>query len=99
MKLLLAAFLAAHGLIHISYLTPAPPRTAGGPEWPFELARSWLVTGAGLDPGVARAAGTALVALTVALLVTAALAAVGWIVPTGGGRPPRWPVRWRRRPC
>ena len=83
MKLLLAAFLAAHGLIHISYLTPAPPRTAGGPEWPFELARSWLVTGAGLDPGVARAAGTALVALTVALLVTAALAAVGWIVPTG----------------
>lgn len=31
MKLILAAFLAAHALIHASYLTPAPPRTADGP--------------------------------------------------------------------
>lgn len=30
MKLLIAAFFAGHALIHLSYLTPAPPRTAGG---------------------------------------------------------------------
>lgn len=30
MKLFIAAFLAAHALIHLSYPTPAPPRTAGG---------------------------------------------------------------------
>ena len=81
MKLLLAAFLAAHALIHVSYLTPAPPRTAGGPEWPFAMARSWLVTGAGLDPGVVRTLGTALVLATVALLVGAGLATVGWLLP------------------
>lgn len=83
MKLLLAAFLAAHALIHVSYMTPAPARTAGGPEWPFEMTRSWLVTGLGLDPALVRALGTALVIVTVALLVAAALATVGWIVPAG----------------
>ena len=44
MKLALAGFLVVHALIHASFLTPAPPRTAGGPEWPFEMSRSWLVT-------------------------------------------------------
>ena len=81
MKLLFAALLAAHALIHVSYLAPAPPRTAGGPEWPFEMAKSWAVSGLGLDPGVMRATGTALIAATTALLVAAALAAAGWIVP------------------
>ena len=81
MKLLLAAFLVAHAMIHASYLTPAPPRTAGGPEWPFEMSRSWLVTGAHLDPGLVRALGAALVATTIALLLLAALAAAGWVVP------------------
>ena len=83
MKLLLAAFLAAHALIHVSYLTPAPAQTAGGPEWPFEMGRSWLVTGVGLDPALVRALGTALVIVTIALLAAAALATVGWIVPAG----------------
>ena len=82
MKLLLAAFLAAHALIHVSYLTPAPPRTADGPEWPFEMARSWLVTGIGLDPALVRTLGTALVVTSIALLVAAGLATVGWIVPS-----------------
>jgi hypothetical protein len=81
MKLLLGAFLVGHALIHASYLSPAPPRTADGPEWPFEMARSWLVTGAGLDPGVVRALGTALVVVTIALLVGAGLATAGWLVP------------------
>lgn len=81
MKLLFAAFLAAHAMIHLSYLTPAPPRTAGGPEWPFEMGRSWVVTGAHLDPGLVRTVGTALVAGTIALLALAALSAAGWVVP------------------
>jgi hypothetical protein len=81
MNLLLGAFLAAHALIHVSFLTPAPPRTAGGPEWPFEMARSWLVTGAGLDAALIRALGTALVVATIALLAAAGLATVGWMVP------------------
>lgn len=81
MKLLLAAFLAAHALIHISYMTPAPARTAGGPEWPFEMAKSWAVTALGIDPAVVRALGAALVIVTIALLIGAALATAGWIVP------------------
>ena len=81
MKLLVAAFLVGHALIHVSYLTPAPPRTAGGPEWPFEMARSWLVTGIGLDPGLVRPLGTALVVVATAMFVAAALATMSWAVP------------------
>jgi hypothetical protein len=81
MKFLLAAFLVGHALVHVSYLSPAPPRTADGPEWPFEMAHSWLVTGAGLDPALVRALGTALVLATVALFVAAGLSTVGWLVP------------------
>jgi hypothetical protein len=87
MKLLLAAFLAAHAFIHVSYLTPAPPRTAGGPEWPFEMARSWLVTAAGLDPQLVRVVGTVAVIVTAALLAAAALATVGLLVPATA-----WPL-------
>jgi hypothetical protein len=81
MKLVLALFLAAHGLIHASFLSPAPPRTAGGPEWPFELTRSWLVTGLQLDPGLVRGAGIGLAAASAALFVLAALSTGGWLVP------------------
>jgi hypothetical protein len=87
MNLLLGAFLVGHAMIHFSYLAPAPARTADGPEWPFEMARSWLVTGIGLDPTLVRAFGTALVIATIALLVAAGLATVGWIVPTAWWRP------------
>ena len=87
MKLLLAAFLAAHALIHASYLTPAPPRTAGGPEWPFEFARSWLVTSLQMEPTVVRILGVSLAGGSVLLLVAAALATSGWIIP-----PSTWPA-------
>jgi hypothetical protein len=83
MKLLLAAFIAAHALIHASYLTPAPPRTAGGPEWPFELTRSWLVTALQVDPELVRLLGVSLASVTVVILVAVALATAGWIVPSG----------------
>jgi hypothetical protein len=81
-KLFLTLFLAAHGLIHASFLSPAPPRTAGGPEWPFELTRSWLVTGLQMDPGIVRSAGIVLAVTSAGLLVLAGLATAGWIVPS-----------------
>ena len=82
MQLILALFLAAHGLIHASYLSPAPPRTAGGPEWPFELTRSWLVTGLQFDPALVRGAGVGLVAAAILLFLLAGLSTGGWMVPT-----------------
>ena len=46
------------------------------------MAKSWLVTGAGLDPALVRALGTALVLTTIVLLVAAGLSTVGWFVAT-----------------
>jgi hypothetical protein len=87
LKLLLAVFLAAHGLIHASFLMPPPPATAGGPQWPFDMARSWLVTGAGLHAGQVSVIGTLLVALTVIGFGLTAMGAAGWIVPDELWRP------------
>jgi hypothetical protein len=81
MKLVLALFLAAHGLIHASFVAPAPPRAAGGPEWPFELTRSWLVTGMQLDPSLVRPIGIGLALASAGLLLLAGMAAAGWLVP------------------
>lgn len=80
MNVLLAAFLAAHGLIHVSYLAPAPPRTAGGPEWPFEVTHSWLVTSLGLDVAAVRPLATVLVVVTIAALLGAAAVTLGWLL-------------------
>jgi hypothetical protein len=82
MKIVLGAFLIGHALIHALYLSPAPPRTADGPEWPFEMGQSWLVTVADLDPALVRTLGTAMVLATLALLVAAGLATIGWLVPS-----------------
>ena len=81
MKILVAVALLAHAMIHASWLTPAPPRTADGPAWPFDVARSWLVSGAGLDPSLARVLAAALVAATIPCFAVAALATLGWAVP------------------
>ena len=81
MQFLIGAFLVGHALVHASYLSPAPPRTADGPEWPFAMAQSWLVTGAGLDPAGVRTLGTALVLATITLFIAAGLSTVGWLVP------------------
>jgi len=83
MKYLVAFFLAAHGLLHASYLTPAPPASSGGPEWPFQMSRSWVVTGLGIDVGVVRAVGAVLIVAVVIGFVLAALGWLGWVVPAG----------------
>ncbi|NJD29360.1 MAG: hypothetical protein FIA92_13820 [Chloroflexi bacterium] len=81
-KLLVAAFLLAHGAIHAAFIGPRPPATAGGPAWPFELARSWLLTPAGFDADITRALGLALTAATLGGFALAALAVVG-VLPIG----------------
>lgn len=77
--LLLAAFPLAHGAIHASFLSPRPPATADGPAWPFELARSWVLTPLGIQPETMRLLGMALVAATIATFALAALATAGVI--------------------
>jgi hypothetical protein len=84
--LVAAGLLLAHGLIHASYLSPRPPATAGGPEWPFELGRSRLVAALGYRGPIPRALGVALVAVTLAGFCLAALATIG-VAPAA-----LWPV-------
>jgi hypothetical protein len=77
MRVLVGLALLAHTLIHSGYLSPAPPRTAGGPDWPFEMSRSWLVSTAGLPADAVRPLGTALVVVTILALAAAGLATIG----------------------
>lgn len=85
-KWLLAAFLMGHGFVQMMFLFPRPATaaaTAGGVEYPFDMARSWLITGVGLDPGAVRAIGVALVAAVAIGFVLAGLASVGLLIPSG----------------
>lgn len=72
----IALFLAAHGLIHASFLG-RPPATPGGPEWPFSLASSWALTPLGLDAGTKRLVGIGLIAVIVAGYLIGAIAYLG----------------------
>ena len=80
---LLAALILGHGLAHVAFVVPRPEPAAatdGQMEWPFDLARSWLI-GRGVEPGIVRAAGRALTALTIATALLAAVATIGIVVP------------------
>ena len=81
-KLLIAALLLGHAGIHASFVAPRPPATAGGPEWPFDLGRSWLLGPLGMDSGLVRILGSGFVAATLAGFALAALATVG-LLPAG----------------
>jgi hypothetical protein len=79
---LLAAFLIGHGLVHVMFVAPRPAEaeaSAGGVPYPFDLTRSWLLSGA--DPALLRTIGTVLVAAIVVAFVMAGLASVGWLLP------------------
>jgi hypothetical protein len=80
-RFVIGLVLIGHALVHAGYISPAPPRTADGPEWPFVLSRSWLVTNLGLSPEIVRALGIALVMLTLVTLLGAGLASIGLVVP------------------
>jgi hypothetical protein len=75
--LVVALFLVAHGLIHASFLSPAPPAKPGGPQWPFVLTRSRLLTPLGVGPGALLVLGGVLIAVTIAGYLVAALAVIG----------------------
>lgn len=81
-KWLIVAFLLAHGAIHSSFMAPRPPVTAGGPAWPFELGRSWVLGPLGLDSRAIHMVGLALIAWTIGAFAVAALTAAGF-VPAG----------------
>jgi hypothetical protein len=83
-KWLLAALLLFHGWVHVMFVFPQPAdaaATEGGLSWPFDMSRSWLIGGTGLDTGAVRTLGIGLIAIVVVMFVLAALATVGWLVP------------------
>lgn len=82
LKLVVAAFLLGHAAVHASFLAPRPAVTAGGPEWPFDLNRSWLLSPLGLGSDATRMLGFGLIAAILAGYVVAGLAAVG-VLPDG----------------
>jgi hypothetical protein len=53
-----------------------------GSSWPFDMSRSWLVTGVGLGVGLVRALGTAVMATVFAGFALAALSTVSLVVPS-----------------
>ena len=86
-KWLLGGFLVAHGLIHLLFFVPAPAASASGPEWPFDLGQSWLIGNGGLDAGLVRAIGAALVIAVAGAFVLSGLATAGIVVPSDWWRP------------
>ncbi|HKO34648.1 MAG TPA: hypothetical protein VJY85_12960 [Candidatus Limnocylindria bacterium] len=80
-----AAFLllVGHGLVHVAYLTPAPPRAEGAPEWPFAIEKSWLVNRLGVSAEAMRPVAYLLVTVAVVALAGAGLAAIDLVVPAG----------------
>ena len=78
-RFVLVGFLLAHAAIHLGFVTPAPPAAPGAPPWPFDLARSWLLSPLGIDPSLLRVIGFALFAAIVAgyaLVLIASVASV-----------------------
>jgi hypothetical protein len=84
---LLAALLVGHGVVHVMFAVPTPAATDGGAAWPFDMARSWAVTRAGLDLDLVRGIGAILIAVTVGAFALAALSTVGLIVPSAWWQP------------
>ena len=78
-----AAFmlLVGHALVHVAYLTPAPPHAEGAPEWPFAIERSWPVANLGVSLEVMRPVAYLLVAVVLVALVGAGLAIIDLVVP------------------
>ena len=74
---LFSAFLVAHALIHLSFVSPRPKAAAGGPAWPFELHRSWILTPLRVPPSRSHSLGIVLLVLVLAGASLAAVTALG----------------------
>jgi hypothetical protein len=83
-KWVLAALLFAHGWVHLMFIFPKPDAaaaTSGGLAYPFDMSRSWLVTGAGLDLGLVRTVGLVVMGVVFVGYLLAALSTAGLLVP------------------
>lgn len=81
---LLALFVLAHGWVHLLFVFPKPASPDGassGGGYPFDFARSWLVTRQGLELGLVSRIGKAMMVVTFVLSLLAALSTVGILVP------------------
>lgn len=78
---LLAAFLLGHGWVHMMFVMARPPGATEVDRGAFDMARSWLISGPGMDPGAIRTIGTVLVVMVTIGYVLAGLATVGVLVP------------------
>ena len=83
---LLAALLIGHGVVHALFVVPVPAAADGGPDWPFDMAHSWAITGAGLNANMVRIIGVGLITAVVVGFSLAALSTVG-ILPSGWWQP------------
>ncbi len=82
---LLALLVLAHGWVHLMFVFPKPERGstyAGTSEYPFDFARSWLISRGGLDADLVRIIGLAVMTGTFVLALLAALATVDLLIPT-----------------
>ena len=74
---LFSAFLVAHALIHLSFVRSRPKAAAGGPAWPFDLDRSWILTPLRVPPSRSRTLGVILLVLILAGASLGAVTALG----------------------
>jgi len=82
---LLAVLVFAHGWVHLMFVFPKPASPNDGSTgrgYPFDFARSWLVTRQGLDLGLVSRIGLVIMAVTFVLSLLAALSTVGILIPT-----------------
>lgn len=82
---LLAFLVFAHGWVHLLFVFPkpqSPNSDHSGAGYPFDFARSWLVTRRGLDLQLVSRIGLVLMVLTFGLSLLAALATAGILIPS-----------------
>src|SRR5947207_10502618 len=75
--LALSALLLGHAAIHVAFLAPRPPVTAGGPPWPFDMDHSRVLDLLRVPPEVGRHLGGALVVLSIGAFSFGALVSLG----------------------
>ncbi|HEX6132311.1 MAG TPA: hypothetical protein VF044_11330 [Actinomycetota bacterium] len=71
MRIVIALFLAAHGLVHLLYLAPRPE---DDPRYPFVPEERWSARAVGLDDAAAKAVAASLAILCAVVLVVAGVA-------------------------
>jgi len=76
MKTLFALFLIAHGLVHAFYISPTPPITDGGPEWPFNINKSFLLKMIGLNTETIKIIG---IILCLSVIIGFIITGIAWL--------------------